>query len=161
MFNEAPNAFPLVTAPKLSVISRDSSMEDDDLVIYDGVCNFCNGAVAFILKRDKSERFIFSPMQSEYAQEVIKRYKVDTVGVDTFMLVKNGNVFLWSDAALEIAKDLTGFWFLFGVTKILPSSFRDFFYRIFARNRIKLFGGTKHCQIPDKKVLGRFRGLAM
>ena len=78
-------------------------MEDKDLVIYDGVCNFCNGAVAFILKRDKTERFIFSPMQSEYAQEVIERYKVDTVGVDTFMLVKNGNVFLWSDAALEIS----------------------------------------------------------
>ena len=86
MFNEALNAFPLVTgtvtqrhfvdmslrhcltASKLSVISRDSSMEDKDLVIYDGVCNFCNGAVAFILKRDKTERFIFSPMQSEYVQ---------------------------------------------------------------------------------------------
>lgn len=146
---------------KRGILSRGSSVEDKDLVIYDGVCNFCNGAVAFILKRDKTERFIFSPMQSEYAQEVIERYKVDTVGVNTFMLVKNGQVFLWSGAALEIAKDLAGFWFLFGIFKIVPSSFRDFFYKVFARNRIKLFGGTKHCQIPDEKVLSRFRGLAI
>ena len=94
-------------------------MENKDLVIYDGVCNFCNGAVAFILKRDKAERFIFSPMQSEYAQEVIEQYEVDTVGIDTFMLVKNGQLFLWSDAALEIAKDLSGLWFVIGVFRIL------------------------------------------
>ncbi|QDG34820.1 DUF393 domain-containing protein [Alteromonas mediterranea] len=134
-------------------------MKERDLIIYDGVCNFCNGAVAFILKRDKMERFIFSPMQSTYAQEVIERYRVDTVGVDTFMLVKDGKVFLWSDAALEIAKDLSGFWFLFGIFRVLPSSLRDLFYKTFARNRIKLFGGTQHCQIPSKKVLKRFRGL--
>lgn len=90
-------------------------MENKDLVIYDGVCNFCNGAVAFILKRDKAERFTFSPMQSEYAQEVIAQYEVDTVGIDTFMLVKNGQLFLWSDAALEVSKDLSGLWFVFGV----------------------------------------------
>ena len=134
-------------------------MKSKDLVIYDGVCNFCNGAARFILKRDSAERFIFSPMQSEYAQTVIERYKVETVGVDTFMLVKNGRVFLWSDAALEIAKDLSGFWFLFGIFKIVPRPFRDYFYKIFARNRIKFFGGTNHCQIPDRDVLRRFRGL--
>lgn len=141
-------------------IAQECSLENKDLVIYDGVCNFCNGAVAFILKRDKAERFTFSPMQSEYAQEVIAQYEVDTVGIDTFMLVKNGQLFLWSDAALEIAKDLSGLWFVFGVFRILPRTLRDFFYKTFARNRIKLFGGTQQCQIPDKKVLERFREFA-
>ena len=133
--------------------------EDQYLIIYDGVCNFCNGAVSFIIKRDKSERFIFSPMQSDYAQAIIREKSVETVGVDTFMLVKNGQVYLWSDAALEITRDLTGFWSLFRVFSILPSTFRDVFYKLFARNRIRLFGGTTQCQIPDKHLLSRFRGL--
>ena len=133
--------------------------EDQYLIIYDGVCNFCNGAVSFIIKRDKSERFIFSPMQSDYAQAIIREKSVETVGVDTFMLVKNGQVYLWSDAALEITRDLTGFWYLFRVFSILPSTFRDVFYKLFARNRIRLFGGTTQCQIPDKHLLSRFRGL--
>ena len=133
--------------------------EDQYLIIYDGVCNFCNGAVSFIIKRDKSERFIFSPMQSDYAQAIIREKSVETVGVDTFMLVKNGQVYLWSDAALEITRDLTGFWSLFRVFSILPSTFRDVFYKLFARNRIRLFGGTNQCQIPNKHLLSRFRGL--
>ena len=133
--------------------------EDQYLIIYDGVCNFCNGAVSFIIKRDKSERFIFSPMQSDYAQAIIREKSVETVGVDTFMLVKNGQVYLWSDAALEITRDLTGFWSLFRVFSILPSGFRDVFYKLFARNRIRLFGGTNQCQIPDKHLLSRFRGI--
>ena len=133
--------------------------EDQYLIIYDGVCNFCNGAVSFIIKRDKSERFIFSPMQSDYAQAIIREKSVETVGVDTFMLVKHGQVYLWSDAALEITRDLTGFWSLFRVFSILPSTFRDVFYKLFARNRIRLFGGTTQCQIPDKHLLSRFRGL--
>lgn len=133
--------------------------EDQYLIIYDGVCNFCNGAVSFIIKRDKSERFIFSPMQSGYAQAIIREKSVATVGVDTFMLVKHGQVYLWSDAALEITRDLTGFWSLFRVFSILPSGFRDVFYKLFARNRIRLFGGTNQCQIPDKQLLSRFRGI--
>ncbi len=133
--------------------------EDQYLIIYDGVCNFCNGAVSFIIKRDKSERFIFSPMQSDYAQAIIREKSVETVGVDTFMLVKHGQVYLCSDAALEITRDLTGFWSLFRVFSILPSTFRDVFYKLFARNRIRLFGGTTQCQIPDKHLLSRFRGL--
>lgn len=61
------------------------------------------------------------------------------------MLVKNGNVFFWFDVVLEIVKDLIGFWFLFGVIKILLCFFRDFFYRIFVCNCIKFFGGIKYC----------------
>lgn len=129
------------------------------LVVYDGVCNFCNGAVAFIIKRDKQALYTFTPMQSAYAQNIIQEKAVSTVGNDTFLLIKNGKVFLWSDAALEIAKDLSGFWFLFTAFKIIPRPIRDFCYRLFARHRIHLFGGTSTCQLPDNTVLSRFRGL--
>ncbi len=134
-------------------------MENHHLVIYDGVCNFCNGAVAFIIKRDQSEAFVFSPMQSAYAQEIIRRSGVDTIGVDTFMLIKYEKVYLWSDAALEITKDLSGYWYLFRVLKVVPRFVRDYFYKLFARRRIQLFGSTPHCQIPDENLLKRFRGI--
>lgn len=136
-----------------------SSLSDKYLVIYDGVCNFCNGAVGFIINRDKLERFIFSPMQSDFAKDIIERYNVNTVGIDTFMLVKNDRVFLWSDAAMEITKDLTGFWHLFRIFKVVPRPIRDFLYKTFARNRLRLFGGTTICQIPKSNVLTRFRGI--
>lgn len=129
------------------------------LVIYDGVCNFCNGAVNFIVKRDHAERFVFSPMQTDFAQEMIKRYAIETVGKDTFLLIKNGHAYVWSNAALEISKDLSGIWSWCNFFRIIPRPFRDFIYRIFARNRIRLFGRTEQCVVPDQSLRKRFIGL--
>ena len=67
-------------------------MMDTNIIIYDGVCNFCNGAVSFIIKRDKNNVFVFSPMQSEYATKLIEKYAIDNVGIDTFLLLKITNV---------------------------------------------------------------------
>ncbi|MFN3580729.1 MAG: thiol-disulfide oxidoreductase DCC family protein [Pseudomonas sp.] len=79
-------------------------MDSRHLVIFDGVCNFCNGAVNFIIKRDPSGKFAFSPMQSEYAQNVLRSHGVNDVGVDTFLLVKNGKTYFRTNAAIEIEK---------------------------------------------------------
>ena len=134
-------------------------MMDTNIIIYDGVCNFCNGAVNFINKRDKYNIFVFSPMQSEYATKLIEKYAIDNAGIDTFLLIKNNKCYIWSNAALEISKDLSGFWYLFNVFKIIPAFIRDFFYRLFARNRYLLFGRSKKCVIPSKEVRNKFRGI--
>lgn len=131
-------------------------MDDRYIVIFDGVCNFCNGAVNFIIRRDPNALFSFTPMQSESGKWLIDEHHAPMVGVDTFLLIKNGQCFDRTDAALEICRDLTGFWFLFRIFKILPRSFRDFFYRLFARNRYKLFGRREECMIPSPEVRDRF-----
>ncbi len=131
-------------------------MDNRHIVIFDGVCNFCNGAVNFIIKRDPAGRFVFTPMQSPIGQGLIENYGAELAGLDTFLLVKDGHCYERTDAALEITKDLTGFWYLFRIMKILPRPFRDYFYRLFARNRYALFGRRDTCMLPTESVRERF-----
>lgn len=133
-------------------------MSNSHIIIFDGVCNFCNGAVNFIIKRDPEAKFVFTPMQSDLAEALMRKHEIFNVGVDTFLLIKNGQCFLWSNAALEITKDLSGLWFLFLGFKIVPTKIRDYFYKIFARNRYKLFGRQPTCMIPTEKIKNRFIG---
>jgi predicted DCC family thiol-disulfide oxidoreductase YuxK len=95
-------------------------------------------------------------MQNKSAQDLIAKYQVKNVGFDTFLLIKNDECFYRTDAALEITKDLSGFWFLFRALKILPSSFRDYFYRLLARNRYSVFGKSDVCMIPTPEVKSKF-----
>lgn len=134
-------------------------MESRYIVIFDGVCNFCNGAVNFIIKRDPEALFVFTPMQSVLAHELMEKHKVYNVGVDTFLLIKNDEVFLFSSAAIEIAKDLTGFWYVFSIFRFVPKLVRDFFYKLFARNRYKLFGRQDICMVPAEDMKSRFIGI--
>jgi predicted DCC family thiol-disulfide oxidoreductase YuxK len=134
-------------------------MDNRHIVIFDGVCNFCNGAVNFIIKRDPKGVFAFTPMQSKLAHELMKKHQIHTVGVDTFLLIKNGQCLVFSSAALEIAKDLTGFWYIFSIFKLVPSTIRDFCYKLFARNRYRLFGRQELCMVPTKEVRSRFIGI--
>jgi len=129
------------------------------IVIYDGVCIFCNGAVNFIIQRDSAARFIFAPMQSEIAQDLITSHEISNVGIDTFLLIKDGRSYIWTNAAIEIAVELDGFWYLFKFFRLVPRPVRDFLYRMFARNRYKLFGQSEQCLIPNKATINRFVGL--
>ncbi|MEH6346085.1 MAG: thiol-disulfide oxidoreductase DCC family protein [Bermanella sp.] len=134
-------------------------MNNPDIVIFDGVCNFCNDAVNFIIKRDPNARFAFTPMQSPLAKELMAQYKINNVGIDTFLLIKDGQSLEFSSAALEISKGLTGYWYLFTVFKLVPRSMRDFVYKLFARNRYRLFGKASSCMVPSQDIRSRFVGL--
>lgn len=134
-------------------------MENRPIIIFDGVCNFCNGAVNFIIKRDPSAQFTFTPMQSGLAKKLMVQYQINNVGIDTFLLIKNDHAFVFSNAALEITKDLSGYWYLFNVFKFIPSPMRDVAYKLFARNRYALFGRSDLCIMPTKEIRARFVGL--
>ena len=134
-------------------------MNTKHIIIFDGICNFCNGAINFIIRHDPQARFSFTPMQTELAQTLIKKYSITNVGVDTFLLIKGDKCYIWTDAALEITKDLSGYWYLFNLMKIIPRPFRDFLYKLFARNRYKLFGKRSVCMTPTEEVKCRFVGI--
>jgi len=131
-------------------------MSRHHVIIFDGVCSLCNSSVNFIIKRDHSNRFVFAPMQSPAAQKLISDYNVENVGFDTFLLIKNGECYYRTNAAIEIAKDLRGAWSLLIVVKIIPRPIRDFFYRLFARNRYSIFGKTEICMVPTKELKNKF-----
>ncbi|PCJ15450.1 MAG: thiol-disulfide oxidoreductase [Gammaproteobacteria bacterium] len=131
-------------------------MDDRYIVLFDGVCNLCNGSVNFIINRDPNERFVFAPVQSAIGQELIAQYDVPEVGVDTFLLIKEGRCYFKSDAALEIASDLAGGWrFIYGL-KVVPVFIRDWVYTRVARNRYRMFGKNQQCMIPDASIKERF-----
>jgi predicted DCC family thiol-disulfide oxidoreductase YuxK len=98
-------------------------------------------------------------MQSEVAQSLIKKHHASKEILNTLMLIKNGRCYLRTDAILEIAKDLSGYWYLFTIFKIIPRPIRDLLYTSFAKNRYNLFGKRKSCMVPSENVRKRFIGL--
>ncbi|MEM7360410.1 MAG: thiol-disulfide oxidoreductase DCC family protein [Pseudomonadota bacterium] len=129
------------------------------IVIFDGICNVCNGAVNFIIKRDPDGIFAFTPMQTDLAKQLANEYDLHTEGMDTFILIKEKRGYVFSTAALEISRDLKGYWYLFNVFRIIPAPIRDFFYKLFARNRYRLFGKRDECMVPTPEVRSRFLGI--
>lgn len=126
------------------------------VVIFDGECNFCHGAVNFIIKRDPLAVFSFAAMQSNVAAQIMKKYDIDSISMDTILLIKNGQCYVFSSAAFEIAKDLIWPWPVLSILKFIPLFVRDFFYRLFARHRYTLFGRRELCLLPSDDVKSRF-----
>jgi predicted DCC family thiol-disulfide oxidoreductase YuxK len=128
------------------------------VLIFDGVCNLCEWLVIFIVKRDKEAKFRFVPAQSELGQQIQQRNGVDAVRNSTMILLKDGQIFTRSDAAIEIAKDLDSPWTLLRVLAIFPKSLRDSVYTWIGNNRYKWFGFKNQCLLPTKELASRFIG---
>ena len=131
-------------------------MPQPRIVIFDGVCNFCNGAVNFIIHRDPLEKFRFTPMQSRAGQSLLQAHGIQDLCDDTFVLIEGESVKLRTDAALAIAAELNWPWPVFAVLRYLPKEFRDYFYRAFARRRYCLFGKLDVCMEPTLTMRRRF-----
>ncbi len=135
--------------------AADALSNGKELILFDGICNLCNGAVQFILKHDADQRFVFASLQSNIGQEKLKAAGV-TNSLATMVLLTNEKYYDRSDAALEIAKRLKGFWQAFYVFKVIPKFIRDAVYTWLANNRYRFFGKREACMIPSPKWKGRF-----
>ena len=125
------------------------------IVLFDGVCNFCNGAVNFIISHDRDKKFRFAPLQSEIGQELQEKYGIGN-DIDSIVLVENDKAYTHSTAGLRVARTMGGIWSLAYVFIIVPAPIRDFFYRAFAKNRYRLFGRQEACMLPTPDVRERF-----
>ena len=125
------------------------------VVLFDGVCNFCNGAVNFIIKHDKHRRFKFAALQSEFGEQKRAEFGIGD-DVDSVVLIENGKAYMHSTAGLRIAKGLGGVWSLAYAFIIVPPFIRDWAYRLFAKNRYRLFGRRDVCILPTPGVRDRF-----
>lgn len=125
-------------------------------IIFDGYCNFCSGAVRFIVKRDERKVFRFAASQSEAGQEIIHNTGLGQISSRSIVLISNGDIYSRSDAVLRIAKQLGGIWPLLYIFRFLPRWFRDFIYRVIAAMRYRIGGRRESCFMPDKAMLDRF-----
>jgi len=128
------------------------------IVLFDGVCNLCNGSVQFLIRRDPGARFRFASLQSPVGERLLDELGIDRQAVDSVILVEDGRWYKESDAALRIAHSLGGPWKALGILRLIPRPLRDGLYRFIARNRYRWFGKTEACWLPTPELRGRFLG---
>jgi predicted DCC family thiol-disulfide oxidoreductase YuxK len=126
------------------------------VILFDGVCNLCNGSVNFIIKRDRKNRFRFASMQSDEGEKIINHFGLSSISESTMILIEGSKVHTKSTAALLIAKNLSGLWPLLYIFSIIPKPIRDFAYGIVARNRYSWFGKRESCMIPTDELKRKF-----
>lgn len=131
------------------------------VLLYDGVCGFCNKTVQMILKHDRRGELMFAPLQSRFGREVVERHP-ELEGVDSVVLVEKDaatgeeKLYVRSAASLRLARYLGGLWRLALAARAVPAPVRDFLYDAVARNRYKFFGKHESCLLPDAEVRSRF-----
>ena len=126
------------------------------VILFDGVCNFCSFWVNFVIKRDKKDKFRFAALQSETGEKYLKKFGLNITDPDTFVLIDGENYFIKSTAALKVARELKSWLKISYPLIFLPISFRDFLYDLIAKNRYKIFGKKDVCRIPTAEEKKKF-----
>jgi len=127
-----------------------------NLILFDGVCNFCNSAVQIVIEIDRQKIFKFAAIQSELGQQLYRQHGLDPIDIQTLMLVDGERVLTRSDAVLEVLARLDGGWQLLSGFRAMPQPLRDWAYSEFARQRFVLFGRRDACMVPTPELQERF-----
>jgi predicted DCC family thiol-disulfide oxidoreductase YuxK len=126
------------------------------IILFDGVCNFCNRSINIILKHDKDSYFQFAPSQSNAGIDILQQFDLDQKASASVILIDNEKIYTKTDAVIQIATYLTGWPKSFRLLKFIPKPIRDFAYDVIAKNRYALFGKKETCRIPDESIRHRF-----
>lgn len=126
------------------------------VLLFDGVCNLCHGAVRFVLERDRTARFRFAPLQSDVGRALLVRHGLDADALDTMVLVDAGGAHVRSDGFVAIVRGLGAPWSALAVIALVPRPMRDATYDWIARNRYRWFGKKDACPLPRPEWRERF-----
>ena len=131
-------------------------MNNHPTILFDGVCNFCNSAVNFTIKRNKKANILFAALQSEAGKRLLKENDLPVEDMQSFIFIDKGKAYNRSTAALKVCRHLSGLWPLCYGLIIVPEFIRDGIYNWIAKNRYKWFGERQECMIPSAAVKARF-----
>lgn len=123
-------------------------MHTHPILFFDGFCNLCTASVQFIIRHDPKRQFRFASLQSTTAKTILDQYPSATGRPDSFLLWEDGAIYSRSEAALRVAKRLSGAWPLLYGLRIVPAGVRNAIYNLVARNRYRWFGKKKDCWVP-------------
>ena len=126
------------------------------VLLFDGVCNLCNGAVQFVLKNDQKKDTLFASLQSEMGQKILKEHQLDTEQFSSIVYYRNQSLLFQSTAVLYLLKDMGGLWAGLFPLIIFPRFIRDFVYDVVAKNRYRWFGKSESCMLPLPEYKERF-----
>ena len=131
------------------------------LILFDGVCNLCNGFVQCVIQHDPAAKFEFAALQSAAGQAVLAAHGLNANAIatepDSVLLELDGQLYSHSEAVLRIARALGGPWRLLLAGYVLPRAWRDAAYRFVARHRYRWFGRQDSCWLPTPALKARFR----
>jgi predicted DCC family thiol-disulfide oxidoreductase YuxK len=130
-------------------------MEESPIVLFDGICNYCNAMVNFAIRNDKKAVIKFAPLQSEAGRMLKEKFQVNP-GIESVILIDNSKVYAYSDAAIRITKYLRWPSKALYAFNIVPKFIREPLYKWVARNRYKWFGKKEACMVPAPGIRARF-----
>lgn len=130
--------------------------KNKQIVLFDGVCNYCNDTINKIITADKDDLFRFVALQSEKGKEITK-YMGINANVDSIVLYQPGIAYyIKSEAVFKITKQLKSNFLFFNLLSILPNSITNLGYDFFAKNRYKWYGKKESCMIPTPEIKSKF-----
>ena len=127
----------------------------DRIILFDGICNFCNSSVQFVIKHDSEGGFKFASLQSGIGKELLRNYGIENA-MDSFVFIDGGSYYTQSNAALMVCKYLNRPWNWMYIMRYIPRPARDALYRFIAKNRYKWFGKRESCIVPSENIRNRF-----
>ncbi len=131
--------------------------KDKKIILFDGLCNLCESSVQFVIKHDGRDQFRFVSIQSDLGQKIIEHIGINLKNIDSVILYQPGVAYYYkSNAALEIAKSLGGFFHLGTIFRIIPNGLRNVLYDYVASNRYQWYGKKEQCMIPTEKLQSKF-----
>ena len=140
-------------------------VSSNPVILYDGICGFCNSTVQFILKRDSQDLFRFAALQSEFARPILKKHGVNPDVLESIRLVSDyglptERMEMRSTAIINIFRQLGTFWRVSaGVLSIVPLPLRDWGYNLVAKYRYRLYGKYDTCPLPEANDRHKFLDL--
>jgi predicted DCC family thiol-disulfide oxidoreductase YuxK len=126
------------------------------IILFDGVCNLCNGAVTYVIKKERQDSFRFAALQEEPGKSLLTKYGIDPADTDSIVLIENDRAYVRSTAALRIARKLKGLYPLFYGFIVIPPFLRNWVYNWVAKNRYRWFGKRDSCMIPSPELRSKF-----
>ena len=138
--------------------NQESIANTPKIILFDGVCNLCNGSVQFVIQRDSNKVFRYAALQSDFAKKLLESLNQPAPDIESVILVDGNSVYYRSDAALRIAKRLSGAWPMLSIFLIVPRFIRDAVYNFIGRNRYMWFGKQESCMIPTPELKELFLG---
>ena len=131
-------------------------MDSSPVILFDGVCNFCNGIVNFVIRNEKGSRIRFATIQSDAGRRLLIQYGYPADDLSSFVFLENGKLYNRSTAALKVSKYLKGLWPVMIGFIIVPVFIRDALYKYISKNRYKWFGKKEICMVPSPELSSRF-----
>ncbi|KAI4329325.1 hypothetical protein L6164_021603 [Bauhinia variegata] len=148
------NTFASLSQPRGDVmnwIEATSSFFEKDtrpIMLFDGVCNLCNGGVKFVRDNDRNRRIRYEALQSEAGKMLLQRSGRAPDDISSVVLVEKERSYIKSEAVLKIMEHIDlPFPQLAFFLHFVPLFVRDFFYDNVANNRYTIFGRTESCEI--------------